>query len=115
NCKVVFEGLIVGDEYFAFMKGCHLGLNPQKWGDYMLYAYPSKVLVYLMMGLNVVTSPLQTLKASQLSMFLNYTKDESPQELAKAIMGAKLRNRDELLNISMELHKNFVSGLKTFL
>lgn len=108
KCKVIFEGQKQGEEYFSFMKGCDIGLNPQKWGDYMLYAYPSKVLVYVNMGLNVVTSPLKTLKMSTINTYLNYTLEETPKALAEAILNVKLYSKEELRNVVNSLNDDFV-------
>lgn len=110
-CEVRFEGVKYGDELHSFMKGCTIGLNPQKWGDYMLYAFPSKVLVYFCMGLNVVTSPLKTLTSSTLSHYFNYFYQETPESIAKAIINAKLFHSDQLNEVITDLHNNFVQEL----
>lgn len=115
SCKVIFEGEKHGNEYYSFMRGCHLGLNPQKWGDYMLYAYPSKVLVYLGLALNVVTSPLKTLLSSTINDYLNYTEDESSQALAQAIINAHIYTGNELKNVGIKLHSDFIKDLKNLI
>jgi len=93
------------------MKGCTLGLNPQIWGDYMLYAYPSKLLVYLSLGLNVVTSPLKTLKVSSVNPYFNYFEEESPQSIARAIIDTKIYSEEELTSVIEKLNEDFVKDL----
>jgi len=111
KCKVIFEGEKNQLEYYSFMKGCTLGLNPQIWGDHMLYAYPSKLLVYLSLGLNIVTSPLKTLKVSSVNTYFNYYEEESPQSLAKAIANAKIWPEEELIFAGKKLNEIFVKDL----
>ncbi len=108
KCKIIFEGQKLGKEYYSFMKGCDIGLNPQKWGDYMNYAYPSKVLVYLNLGLNVVTSPLKTLKLSTINSYLNYIIEESPEALAEAILNSKIYSKGKLKDVVNNLNEEFV-------
>lgn len=110
-CEVHYEGEKHGEEYQSFMKGCSIGLNPQKWGKYMLYAYPSKILVYLSLGLNVVTSPLKSLTLSSLNPYLNYFYEETPQAIAEAIMKAKIFPSDELQAVVSNLNNEFVNKL----
>lgn len=112
KCKVIYEGEKSGYEYHSFMKGCEIGLNPQNWGDYMLYAYPSKVLAYFNLGLNVITSPLVSLKMSKLNDYLHYTDDESAESLAKKILSIKLISKDKIRFIVNNLHDSFIEDLK---
>lgn len=112
TCKISYEGEMIGDEFSSFMQGCSIGLNPQRWGDYMNYAFPSKVLSYLCFGLNVVTSPLMTLKASKINQIINYFQEESPQSIAQSILNANIYSREEIINIVKNLDKNFILDLK---
>lgn len=112
KCKVIYEGKMTGDEYHSFMKGCKIGLNPQSWGDYMLYAYPSKVLAYLNLGLNVITSPLETLKVSKLNDCLHYIEKESSESLAEKILSIKLISKEEIQSIITNLDTTFIKSLK---
>lgn len=115
KCKVKYEGCKTGDEFISFMNGCDIGLNPQNWGDYMLYAYPSKTLSYFCFGLNVVTSPLKTLKVSQLDSYFNYFNQENPQSIANAITNIKLFPKSVILNKIEELDDAFVNNIKKIL
>ncbi len=101
-----------GDDYHSFMKGCKIGLNPQIWGDYMLYAYPSKVLAYLNMGLNVITSPLESLKVSKLNDYLHYIDKESSESLAEKILSINLISREEIQSIITNLDNSFIQSIK---
>lgn len=114
-CKVKYEGCMFGDNYASFMKGCDIGLNPQRWGDYMLYAYPSKTLSYLCLGLRVVTSPLKTLKVSKLNDLFVYTEQESPESIARAIMSIDDFDKQKPIDRIAELHTEFVGNLKKIL
>lgn len=112
DCKVKYEGCKLGDEYASFMQGCDIGLNPQTWGDYMLYAYPSKTLSYLCFRLNVVTSPLKTLKVSKLNDLFFYTEQDTPESIAQAIMQIDDFDKDRPVAKIVELHSEFIADLK---
>lgn len=112
KCKVIYEGKKPEDDYHSFMKGCEIGLNPQRWGDYMLYAFPSKVLAYLNLGLNVITSPLEILKVSKLNDYLHYIENESPESLAEKISSIKLIPKEKIQLIVTNLHNSFIQDLK---
>lgn len=115
ECKVIYEGLKLGEDYNSFMKGCSIGLNPQVWGDYMLYAFPSKVLSYMCLGLNVVTSPLKSLKVSSINYYLNYFEENSPKSLALTIQSAKIFSNDELCRFINIINEEFVKRLRNLL
>lgn len=115
ECRVIYEGLKIGEEYNSFMKGCSLGLNPQIWGDYMLYAFPSKVLSYMCLGLNVVTSPLKSLKVSSIDSYLNYFEENSPESLALTIQSANVYSHNELRILINNLNEDFVNSLRSLL
>lgn len=113
---VIFEGEKRGLDYENFIKKCDIGLCTQLIkNDYTLYAFPSKVLAYMGYGLNVVTSPLQALPVSSLHSYLNYYYTDSPEDLAEAIINARMYSRKQLIKVVETLHENFVNELKTLI
>jgi hypothetical protein len=112
ECKVCFEGKKSGEEYVAFMQSCHIGLNPQKAGsDYMDNAFPSKVLNYLGLGLDVVTSRLKCIELSPIDGIVSYIEDESGESIARAILTADIGNRERNIAKIRELDLDFVERL----
>jgi hypothetical protein len=115
-CKVIYEGAKYGEEYSAFLSSCDIGLNTQiAEGDYMRYAFPSKLLVYFSHGLNVVTAKLETLPLSKLDPILNYYKGDDGKNIAEAILNAKLFTQQNIMDILGGLHEDLVSSFQKLL
>ena len=111
-CKVYYEGKKIGEEYEVFMTSCNIGLNLQRQGAYMQTAFPSKVLVYLSMGLNVVSSEIESIVKSKVGDIISFCSEENPQALAEAITKAKHFTKKELKNKVQHLHDKFVEDIE---
>ncbi len=71
SCRVVFEGVKTGEEYFNFLQKCQIGLSLQNPKDsFNFTSFPSKILVYLQNNLRVVSYKLPVLEKSLLSKYL---------------------------------------------
>ncbi len=112
QCKVFYEGIKTGKEYEIFMSSCDVGLNLQRQGIYMQTAFPSKVLSYLSMGLNVVSSEIESVVKSKVGNIISYYVDESPESMAKTVMSAKLFTRKEIKEKIQHLHNEFVENIE---
>jgi len=111
-CKVFFEGAKQGEEYKRFLSSCDIGLNTQTAeGDYMSYAFPSKILVYLCHGLNVVTSKLSTLPISKIDPVLNYYENNDGRAIAYAITHAMRYTEPEIKELVTSLHAELVKRI----
>lgn len=71
NCKVVFDGAKIGDDYFKFLQKCQIGLSLQNpYDSFNFTSFPSKILVYLQNNLEIVSYRLPVLEKSSLSKYL---------------------------------------------
>ena len=111
QCKVLYHGMLQGTEYDNFLLSCDIGLNPQKPGEYMETAFPSKVLAYLSHGLNVVTTSLKPLVVSQVAELLIMINDPNPELIANAITVSELKDKSFIYSRIELLDKNFRRGL----
>ena len=68
----------------------HIGLNSQLLGSYMESAFPSKLLVYLSNGLQVVSTPVKSVVNSNFGDYLIFSTSDSPMSIAKAINNARI-------------------------
>lgn len=115
-CKIFFEGAKQGEEYMRFLFSCDIGLNTQTAaGDYMSYAFPSKLLVYLGHGLNVVTSKLETLPISKIDPVLNYYEENGGEVIANAITRATIHSKQKIEELLISLNTEFVLTLHQML
>lgn len=110
-CK--FHGSLEGKAFSEFLSKCDIGVNPQKQGDYMDTAFPSKILSYLSHGLKVVSTEIKSIKDSKIASFIVFSKSDKPEEIAKAINSVKLinENTNYKKNIIKELDMEFVRDI----
>jgi hypothetical protein len=115
NCKVQYDGIKRGDEYIAFCQSCHVGLSTQNMqGDYVDSSFPSKILSYMSLGLNVVSCEVKCVLESKITLFINYYNGDS-KDLANSIMNIKLNNSDSCKEMMVELDTNFQTEIKVLL
>jgi hypothetical protein len=115
KCKVYFEGTKDWEEYEIFMTSCDIGLNLQRKDVYASYLFPSKVLSYLSMGLNVISSEVECVVKSKVGDIVNYYKHENPEAIAKAIMSAKLFTPEELREKIQILNDEFIKDISNLI
>lgn len=113
KCKIIFDGLLSGEEYIKYCQKCHIGLSTQKMdGAYLESSFPSKILSYLGMGLKVVSCKIECVEKSKIGDQVVFYDNDSPISIAEAIrkvdLNASVNPRERI----MELHLEFVNGLK---
>ncbi|KQB99626.1 hypothetical protein [Pedobacter sp. Hv1] len=113
KCKVSYDGLKSGDEYIKFCQSCHIGLSTQKMdGVYLDSSFPSKILSYLGMGLNVVSCDVLCVSESRIGNLVSYYKEDNPEAIANAIMEVNVKDKNEGKKLLLELDHQFIEGLK---
>ena len=102
KCTLTYDGLNSGEEYIQFLQKCHIGLCTQiPDAKYTETSFPSKVLVYLANGLRVLSVRIPAVENSAVGGILYYYDNQSPQEIANAIMSIPIEedyNSRQLLN-----------------
>lgn len=113
KCTLTYDGLKSGEEYIRFLQSCQIGLCTQiPDAKYTETSFPSKVLVYLANGLRVLSVRIPAVENSAVGGILYYYDNQSPQEIANAIMNIPMEegyNSRRLLN---QLDKDCERSLK---
>jgi glycosyltransferase involved in cell wall biosynthesis len=112
--KLFFAETIFGSQYYDFLSKFQIGLACQKSKrSFASTSFPSKILVYLSVGLKVVSTPEKVLLNSKISNFITISKSESPKEIANSIL---LTKKSELLNSPLkELDSSFIINLSNLI
>ncbi len=112
DCKVFYDGLMTGTDYIKYAQRCHIGLSTQKMeGSYLDTSFPSKIINYLGLGLNVVSGDIKCVRESKINHMVNfYTKDE-PEQIAQTIMQMKFIPSDIIRNELSEVQRLFINDI----
>lgn len=98
---LTFEGELKGDDYRRFIQKCHIGLSTQNPNAaFNATSFPSKVLVYLANGLQVVSVDIPVVKQSKVAQMVSFYKEQTPEQIATAVknVGESCYNTNELLH-----------------
>lgn len=114
KCKIVFDGQLSGDDYIEYCQKCHIGLSTQKIeGGFVDSSFPSKILSYLGMGLQVVSGYVSVVANSKIANNVSFYKTDTPEHIAQTILNVSFCNSSfEKMN---ELDNNFKQQLKNIL
>lgn len=113
GCRVVYDGLISGEEYIRYCQRCHIGLSTQNVeGEYLESSFPSKILSYLGMGLNVVSGKIECVIQSAVGGMVNYYTENSYIAISLAIKNTTIENSATNLEVIKELNKKFIQKLR---
>lgn len=116
KCKVTYDGLKSGLDFVKFCQSCHIGLSTQKMdGDYLNTSFPSKILTYLGLGLQVVSCEVDCVKHSKIGRYVAFYEIDSPQAIAEAIKKIDVKTLNNPRKKIKELHTEFVQELKKML
>lgn len=116
GCLINFDGIKSGSEYIEYCQKNHIGLSTQKTeGDYTATSFPSKILSYLSLGINVVSSDIPSVRNSPIGDLISYYKYDDPFSIAEAIKNATLYPSAILQKRINELDKKFILDLKNIL
>lgn len=90
KCKIIFDGIKIGEDYILYLQKCHIGLSTQSsQGVYNDSSFPSKILTYFSNDLDIVSIKINVLQKSKINHFINYYDNENPQKIASAIKNIK--------------------------
>lgn len=110
---VNYFGCLSGDEYITFLQKCHIGLTTRVLNDSLSdYTFPSKTLVYLCNNLIPVCSPISCIKKSEISEYVSFCEEITPQSVAKTILAIDHNKTIDYSDIINQLNKKFVIKLK---
>ena len=116
GCKVIYDGLFSGEEFIKYCQTCHVGLSTQNMeGKYLESSFPSKILSYLGMGLNVVSGAIDCVSQSKISQILTIYHQGNAEAIAFVIKNLRIKNTEKIKKVIENLHLNFVSSLTTLI
>lgn len=99
------------DDFYCFLSNCHIGINSQIVGDYMDSAFPSKILTYLSNGLNVVSTPIQSIQDSPFSSFIHFTNSDDAKDIALTLNTCQLMDKTAVQDNIVKFHESFKNEL----
>lgn len=113
---VTYDGLLKGEEFIRFIQKCEIGLSTQNPdAAYNDTSFPSKILTYLSNGLKVVTIDIPTIRLSAVGKHLFYYHEQTPKDIAKAIVEAHANTRFNGKSLLEDLDRRFTSDLNDFM
>lgn len=117
-CKIVYEGQLLGEEFFKFLSKCSIGLSTQKSdGDFNNSSFPSKILTYLSCGLRVISNDIEAVRTSDIGEKVFYYNDlqNSSMSIANQIIKVSKENEASPSNVVLELSNTFYFNIKKLL
>ena len=104
KAKVTYDGLLYGEDYIRFIQSCDIGLSTQNPdAAFNATSFPSKILSYMANGLRVVSIRIPAIEQSAVGDKLFYYDEQTPQEIAKAILSVDMEKEYD--------SRTFISGL----
>lgn len=111
----LYHGVIIGNDYNDFLFKCQIALNTQNEGDYMITAFPSKVISYLSHNLKVVSTRIKSIEKSKLSELIVFSEDDQPMNIVKSILSIDFNKPYDSTTKIKILNDEFVTFLKEIL
>lgn len=116
RCKITYDGCLSGDEYYAFLQMCQIGLSTQNpAGEYNDTSFPSKVLVYMANGLRVVSVRIPAIEKSDVGQYMHFYDEPTPEAVAKAIENIDFNSEYNGREIIKELDVEFLKDMDKLL
>lgn len=116
SCKVIYGGLLYGEDYIKVLQSCDIGLSPQNPNaEFNDTSFPSKILTYMSNGLKVVSIKIPAIASSDVGDYLYYYKNQEPKEIADAIKLVDLKSSLQSEKILEKLNEKFISEIKQML
>lgn len=116
ECKVTFDGLKSGEEYIKFIQSCDIGLSTQNPdAAFNATSFPSKILSYMANGLRVVSIRIPAIEQSAIGKYMYYYDNQTPEEIAKAIMQVDLNDGYDSRKVIEDLDKRFTREIAELL
>ena len=113
NARLTYDGLLSGDEYIRFIQSCSIGLSTQNpKGAFNNTSFPSKILSYMGNGLHVVSAEIDVVVKSDIGDLVYYYQNQTPQEIANAIMCIDLNKEYNSRERLKQLDRKFIEQMR---
>lgn len=112
QCKIFYHGQVSDIELNKIACSCDIGLNLQDVSNpFEEVSFPSKITFYLLHGLNVVSTKMSSVIASQLKYCVEFT-DSDPETVAKTIENMRIRTSVENQNCISKLDRELKEKMR---
>lgn len=116
HATVTFDGCLLGEDYIRFIQRCHIGMSTQNPDEaFNATSFPSKVLIYLGNGLQVVSIRIPAIEKSAVSHVLHYYDEQTPEKIAEAIMKVAIERTSDGRTLLKKLDTAFQKHINTLL
>lgn len=116
KATVTYDGIYSGEEYIKFIQSCDIGLSTQNPNaDFNATSFPSKILSYMANGLRVVSIRIPAIETSAIGKYMYYYDEQTPKQIAKAIMSVDLSGPFDSRKIIRKLSNDFTKELDLLL
>lgn len=116
SCEIIYEGFLDDSAYRQLLGKCQIGLNTQTPDQrFSNTCFPSKILVYMSHGLQVVSAANTAITASDVGARLTYYDAQTPEAVAQAIQRVNPRQGAENARFVQQLHAQARARLQTML
>ena len=112
KAKIVYYGLLTGDDYIKHIQNCDIGLSTQNPNaTFNATSFPSKILSYMSNGLRVVSIRIEAIETSKVGKYIYYYDNYDPKEIAKAIISIDKTSNYDSKKIIADLDNRFKKDL----
>lgn len=116
KANITMDGLLSGEEYTRFLQSCDVGLSTQNPdAAFNATSFPSKILSYMSNGLRVVSIRIPAVEKSDVGRHLYYYDEQTPENIAKAILSIDFSDGYYSRSIIEELSNRFAEELSYML
>ena len=117
SAEVTFEGELKDKDYRNFIQRCDIGLSTQNpVASFNSTSFPSKILMYLSNGLNVVSIRIPAIEQSAIANCIAFYDVQNPKTIAEAIiLSANTAFESKSKEILEQLNKSFINDLNVLI
>lgn len=116
GCQIFYDGKLSGEDYIKYCQKCHIGLSTQNMeGIYLESSFPSKILSYLGMGLNVVSGPIECVQKSKIGEIVNYYSNSLPLSICESIRKTEIKPTHSNSTLLKNLEEDFIRSIEALL
>ncbi len=115
GCEIVYHGQLSEDALDKLALSCDIGLNLQDiHNPFEAVSFPSKITFYLQHGLNVVSTKMSSVLASEIVPFITFGED-SAEAMAQAVKTVVIKDKKENMHVMDNLDAHAKEMLKNLL
>lgn len=113
RCTITYDGIRRGEAYENYLKKLNLGIcSVDSKKDFILTQFPSKVISYMVNGLPVLCSDIDTVKTSNVANAVSFYQGDEPKDIAEAIKNARAQMKHiDVRKIIDGCHEKFIQEI----